>query len=162
MTELGSFALCYAEEKEAGKRPEDVPEQNEKEDGDEDEEDEGEEEEEDDDEEEEEEEEDRLRVGERFQLTGSSSLVLQRGDITKWCVDGKTDVIVNAANEMMLGGGGVDGAIHRAAGKKLLDACYKVPEVSRGVRCPVGSAVITPGHCRTPRRVLLENHQNGE
>lgn len=141
MTELGLFALCYAEEKEAGKRPEDVSEQNEKEDGDEDEEDER---------EEEEEEEGRLRVGERFQLTGSSSLVLQRGDITKWYVDGKTDVIVNAANEMMLGGGGVDGAIHRAAGKKLLDACYKVPEVSRGVRCPVGSAVITEGWCRIP------------
>lgn len=135
MTELGLFALCYAEEKEARKRPEDVPEQDEKEDGDEDEED-G---------EEEEEEEDRFRVGERFQLAGSASLVLQRGDITKWSVDGKTDVIVNAANEMMLGGGGVDGAIHRAAGKNLLDACYKVPEVSRGVRCPVGSAVITPG-----------------
>ncbi|KAL9674840.1 hypothetical protein QQ045_003039 [Rhodiola kirilowii] len=45
----------------------------------------------------------------------------------------------------MLGGGGADGAIHRAAGPELRDACYKVPEVQRGVRCPVGEARITPG-----------------
>ncbi|KAL2897890.1 hypothetical protein RDABS01_039672 [Bienertia sinuspersici] len=52
---------------------------------------------------------------------------------------------VNAANEKMLGGGGVDGAIHRAAGPELKEACYKVPEVRPGVRCPVGEARITPG-----------------
>jgi len=83
--------------------------------------------------------------GESFRLTGSCSLVLHRGDITKWYKDGKTDAIVNAANEQMLGGGGVDGAIHRAAGRDLLEACRKVPKVLRGVRCPVGRAVITPG-----------------
>ncbi|CAI5529516.1 unnamed protein product, partial [Closterium sp. Naga37s-1] len=50
---------------------------------------------------------------------------------------------VNAANERMLGGGGVDGAIHRAAGPGLVRECKAVPEVSRGVRCPTGQAVCT-------------------
>ena len=51
----------------------------------------------------------------------------------------------NAANQVMLGGGGVDGAIHRAAGRELYEACLKVPEVRPGVRCPTGEARITPG-----------------
>ncbi|MBR1870923.1 MAG: O-acetyl-ADP-ribose deacetylase [Kiritimatiellae bacterium] len=63
------------------------------------------------------------------------------GDITTL----EVDAIVNAANQVMLGGGGVDGAIHRAAGKELLEACLKVPEVRPGVRCPTGEARITPG-----------------
>ncbi len=66
---------------------------------------------------------------------------ISRGDLTKEAVD----AIVNAANEAMLGGGGVDGAIHRAAGPKLLDACRAIPEVAPGVRCPTGTAQITPG-----------------
>ena len=64
-----------------------------------------------------------------------------QGDITKLMVD----AIVNAANQVMLGGGGVDGAIHRAAGRELYEACLKVPEVRPGVRCPTGEARITPG-----------------
>ncbi|MBR6023304.1 MAG: O-acetyl-ADP-ribose deacetylase [Kiritimatiellae bacterium] len=64
-----------------------------------------------------------------------------QGDITKLAVD----AIVNAANEGMLGGGGVDGAIHRAAGRELFEACRKVPEARPGVRCPTGEARITPG-----------------
>ena len=64
-----------------------------------------------------------------------------QGDITKQQVD----AIVNAANERMLGGGGVDGAIHLAAGKRLYEACLAVPEIRRDVRCPTGEARITPG-----------------
>ena len=64
-----------------------------------------------------------------------------QGDITTLAVD----AIVNAANEMMLGGGGVDGAIHDAAGNELFKACLKVPEVCPGVRCPTGEARITLG-----------------
>ncbi len=61
-------------------------------------------------------------------------------DITRLAVD----AIVNAANQMMLGGGGVDGAIHRAAGRELYEACLKVPEVRPNVRCPTGKVRITP------------------
>ena len=69
------------------------------------------------------------------------SLSVQHADITALDVD----AIVNAANERMLGGGGVDGAIHRAAGPRLLEACRAIPEVRPGVRCPTGEARITPG-----------------
>jgi len=64
------------------------------------------------------------------------------------------DAIVNAANERMLGGGGVDGAIHRAAGPELLNACRAVPEVTPGVRCPTGEARITPGFRLRARHVI--------
>ena len=73
-----------------------------------------------------------------------------QGDITKL----EVDAIVNAANQVMLGGGGVDGAIHRAAGKELLDACLKVPEVRPGVRCPTGEARITPGFKLSSKYVI--------
>jgi O-acetyl-ADP-ribose deacetylase (regulator of RNase III) len=72
------------------------------------------------------------------------------GDITKQDVEG----LVNAANEGLLGGGGVDGAIHAAAGPQLLDACIELPEVRPGVRCPVGQARITPGFELGPRFVV--------
>lgn len=64
------------------------------------------------------------------------------------------DAIVNAANEPMLGGGGVDGAIHRAAGPELLEACRAVVEVRPGVRCPTGEARITPGFRLRARYVV--------
>jgi O-acetyl-ADP-ribose deacetylase (regulator of RNase III) len=62
--------------------------------------------------------------------------------------------IVNAANETLLGGGGVDGAIHRAAGPLLLEACRAIPEVRPGVRCPTGEARITPGFDLPARFVI--------
>ncbi|XP_052184732.1 uncharacterized protein LOC127796580 [Diospyros lotus] len=80
-----------------------------------------------------------------FKLSPTCDLKIQKGDITKWFVDGSSDAIVNPANQLMLGGGGADGAIHAAAGPELRAACYEVPEVQPGVRCPTGEARITPG-----------------
>ena len=73
-----------------------------------------------------------------------------RGDLT----EDAADAIVNAANPRMLGGGGVDGAIHRAAGPALLEACRAVPEVGPEVRCPTGEARITPGFGLSARYVI--------
>ncbi|MGA9421335.1 MAG: O-acetyl-ADP-ribose deacetylase [Rhodanobacteraceae bacterium] len=64
------------------------------------------------------------------------------------------DAIVNAANESLLGGGGVDGAIHRTAGHALLEACRALPEERPGVRCPTGEARITPGFDLPARFVI--------
>lgn len=76
----------------------------------------------------------------RWVLPEGATLYLQRGDLTR----SKVDAIVNAANAIMLGGGGVDGAIHRAAGPELRAACAAVPAVD-GVRCRPGQAHLTPG-----------------
>lgn len=66
-------------------------------------------------------------------------ITVVHGDIT----ESDADAIVNAANSSLLGGGGVDGAIHRAAGPELLEDCRRIPEKRPGVRCEVGEAVIT-------------------
>lgn len=65
------------------------------------------------------------------------SIDVVQGDITQIAVD----VIVNAANSSLMGGGGVDGAIHRAGGPTILDECRKI--VARQGGCKTGEAVIT-------------------
>lgn len=79
-----------------------------------------------------------------------AQIEIAKADITRLAVD----AIVNAANERMLGGGGVDGAIHRAAGPRLRDACLAIPEVRPGVRCPTGESRITPGFNLPARYVI--------
>ncbi|MFQ5701327.1 MAG: macro domain-containing protein, partial [Acidobacteriota bacterium] len=64
---------------------------------------------------------------------GSSTLELVQGDITRQEVDG----IVNAANSRLAGGGGVDGAIHRAGGRAIMAECRRIES------CPTGQAVVT-------------------
>lgn len=73
-----------------------------------------------------------------------------QGDITTLHVD----AIVNAANEMLAPGGGVCGAIHKAAGSRLEDACLELPQVKPGVRCLPGMAVAT-GAFDLPCRAVI-------
>lgn len=77
-------------------------------------------------------------------MLGRTRLVLLEGDITKQ----ETDAIVNAANSRLAGGGGVDGAIHRAGGPEIMQECRKFGG------CPTGQAVITTAGDLPARKVI--------
>ncbi len=79
---------------------------------------------------------------------GNTSLDLTRGDITRE----RVDAIVNAANSSLLGGGGVDGAIHRAGGPAILEECRKIRDALGPL--PAGEAVITLAGRLPCRRVI--------
>jgi O-acetyl-ADP-ribose deacetylase (regulator of RNase III) len=79
-------------------------------------------------------------VGKEFKI-GVATILFVKGDITEVA----TDAIVNAANHTLMGGGGVDGAIHRKGGPKILEECKKIRTTDWPVGVPTGKAVITTG-----------------
>jgi O-acetyl-ADP-ribose deacetylase (regulator of RNase III) len=81
---------------------------------------------------------------------GKVTVRLVRGDITEM----ETDAIVNAANSSLMGGGGVDGAIHRRGGPKILEECKRIRATEWPQGLPTGKAVITSGGNLKAKRVI--------
>lgn len=81
---------------------------------------------------------------------GRTKVELVRGDITRQQVD----AVVNAANPTLMGGGGVDGAIHRVGGPAILEECQRIRETLPGRRLPPGEAVVTTGGNLPARYVI--------
>ncbi|BDC35428.1 MAG: O-acetyl-ADP-ribose deacetylase [Candidatus Methanoliparum thermophilum] len=81
---------------------------------------------------------------------GKGIIRLKKGDIT----NEKVDAIVNAANSSLMGGGGVDGAIHRRGGRKILEECKEIVKNLPGRFLPSGKAVITSGGDLDARYVI--------
>jgi O-acetyl-ADP-ribose deacetylase (regulator of RNase III) len=84
-----------------------------------------------------------------FQV-GTVTLELVKGDIT----DVEADAIVNAANSSLLGGGGVDGAIHRKGGPKILEECKRIRDTEWPDGLPTGKAVLTSGGILKAKHVI--------
>jgi O-acetyl-ADP-ribose deacetylase len=86
-----------------------------------------------------------LKEGDLMEVQiGRTAFFLEEGDLTLQ----ETEAIVNAANSRLAGGGGVDGAIHRAGGPAIMEECRRIGE------CPTGQAVITSGGNLTARFVI--------
>ena len=85
-----------------------------------------------------------------WRVGASGRVGMSVGDITEWA----GDAVVNAAKETLLGGGGVDGALHEAAGPGLVEECRGIAEVRPGVRCQTGEARITGGHAFSSAHVI--------
>ncbi len=90
-------------------------------------------------------------------------VLIKVGDITKE----KSDAIVNAANSTLLGGGGVDGAIHRVGGKEILRQCQEIRNTQYPDGLPSGEAVLTTGGDLQAKFIIhtagpIYNHEGGQ
>jgi O-acetyl-ADP-ribose deacetylase (regulator of RNase III) len=88
-------------------------------------------------------------VNDEFQV-GKANVCLVQGDITEQ----DTEALVNAANSTLMGGGGVDGAIHRKGGPKILEECKRIRATEWSDGLPTGKAVITSGGNLKTRYVI--------
>jgi len=89
-----------------------------------------------------------IQINDKVMEQEKNRVSLIKGDITKL----DADAIVNAANSSLLGGGGVDGAIHKAGGRQILEECMEIRDKQGG--CKTGEAVITSGGMLKARFVI--------